>query len=193
MWAQSWPASANTLKHDDCGFSHGVRMAMFKLQNSISSGGGGGGSLVLSVLLRGWRSERSYFHLCLETLGTSRCPRSWLRQSLRQMTADAWRGHWMWFPMTSTNQSSPAAAGVSRRDSDTSQNHSRSDGARFMDSQRWHVDSHDSKVGEALKRPGRGLSPLGNAIMTLLSLSMSIALQSISLTSRRPANDRKCR
>lgn len=45
----------------------------------------------------------------------------------------------------------------------------------------------------AVTRPGRGLSLLGETIMTLLSLSMSIALQfpSVSITSRL-ANDRKC-
>lgn len=47
--------------------------------------------------------------------------------------------------------------------------------------------------GEALRRPGRGVPPLGKAIMTLLSVSVSIALwcPSISITSRLPANDRK--
>lgn len=106
----------------------------------------------------------------------------------------AWQGHWMWFPMTSTYQKPLTVTGVSCCDFDMSQSHS---GFLmepvFPDGQRWQEDSDDGKVeGEALKRPERGLSPLGKVIMTLLSLSMSIALQSISITSRLPANDRKC-
>lgn len=107
----------------------------------------------------------------------------------------AWQGQWMWFSMTPAYQNSLTMTGISCRDFDTSQYHSRFDGACLPDGQRWQEDSVDGKVeGEALKRLGRGLSPLGKAIMTLLSLSMSIALQcpSISITSRLPANDRKC-
>lgn len=107
----------------------------------------------------------------------------------------AWQGQWMWFSMTPAYQNSLTMTGISCCDFDTSQYHTRFDGACLPDGQRWQEDSVDGKVeGEALKRPGRGLSPLGKAIMTLLSLSMSIALQcpSISITSRLPANDRKC-
>lgn len=89
----------------------------------------------------------------------------------------AWQGRWMWFPMTSTYQDSLTMTGISCCDFDTSQHHFHFDGACLPDGQRWQEDSDDGKVEEeALKRPGRGLTPLGKAIMTLLSLSMSIAL-----------------
>lgn len=136
----------------------------------------------------------------------TKCPPyswSWVKESWQiKFTKDkllrypyAWQGQWMWFSVTMTYQNSLIMTDISCCDFDTSQCYSHFDGACLPDGQRWQENSDNGEVeGEALKRPRRGLSPLGKAIMTLLSLSMSIALQcpSISITSRLPANDRKC-
>lgn len=56
-----------------------------------------------------------------------------------------WQGQWMWFSMTQTYQNSLTMTGVSRCDFDTSQYHSRCDGACLPDSQQGQRDSDDGK------------------------------------------------
>lgn len=144
--------------------------------------------LVDALLLLRWESETNCFQLCLKTFWNwmSASSWSWKKESWQILfTKDkllrspyAWQGQWMWFSMTPAYQNSLTMTGISCCDFDTSQYHSHFDGACLPDSQRWQENSDNGKVEEeALKRPKRGLSPLGNAIMTLLSLSMSIALQ----------------
>lgn len=170
--------------------AHGVRMAIFKLWSA-------------AALMLQWRSEWSCFHRHILwnfffKLAVSSIRESWqitFTKDKLLRSPYAWQGHWIRFSMTLANQNPLTVTGISCCDFDTSQYHSYFDEAHLTDGQRWQVGSDDSKVvREALKRPGRGLSPLGKAIMTLLSLSLSIALHrpSISITSRLPANDRKC-
>lgn len=93
------------------------------------------------------------------------------------------QGQWMWFLMTRAYQNTQTMTDISCCDFDTSLQAlfwwCQSSGRPAVTGPfRWRQSTRE----KALKRLRRGLSPLGKAIMTLLSPSMSIVIQRPSIS-----------